>query len=63
MTAAYLKIGTMPLGLYFVRGNKGIRDYQEGDKITFRPQMIKNARWEHGIITQIEREIPFVSLQ
>jgi len=57
MEAGILKIGTMPLGHYFIRGNKKLSDYAVNDKIVFREQKIPGI-WERGIIKEIIIDIP-----
>ena len=60
MEAAIMKIGTMPSRAYWLRGNKKLSEYTEGARITYKPQLVPGAKWDHGIITGWSREMPLV---
>jgi len=59
MNAGILKIGTMPVRHYFIRGGRELSDYQVGDGITYREQGLRQP-WEHGIIREIIIDVPRV---
>lgn len=49
MTPMHMKIGTQPLGHYFVVGTIRVNEIKVGDKIKFREQAHR-SRWQHGIV-------------
>ena len=59
MNAGILKVGTMPATHYWIRGNRRLGDYRDGDWITYREQG-KNYPWEHGIVRDIIIDVPRV---
>jgi len=60
MEAAIMKVGTQSSYAYWLRGTKKLSEYQIGDRIIFKPQLEKGAKWEHGKITGYSHEMPLV---
>jgi len=60
MEAAIMKVGTFSSLSYWLRGRKKLSDYRIGDRITFKPQLEKGAKWEFGIITGWSWGMPLV---
>jgi len=63
MIAAIMKIGTMPTGAYWIKERKNrhsLHDFCSGDRIAFKPQMVRHSQWEYGIITGWSKEIPLI---
>ncbi len=60
MIPAIMKIGTLSSGAYFIQGNKSLKEYEVGDRIKFKPQLVHGAKWEDGRITGFSKEMPLV---